>query len=108
MVLAPVKCPHCGSYRVRKNGTSKNGKQRFLCCNESCTHRTFVENYTCHAYDPNIRSRIFFSIVNGSETRATAGTPGIAKDTVTEAYKKLESKFAGPVSNISIETKLRN
>jgi hypothetical protein len=25
-----------------------------------------------------------------------------------EAYKKLESKFAGPVSNISIEAKLRN
>jgi hypothetical protein len=33
-----------------------------------------VENYTYNAYDPNIRSRIFFSIVNGSRTRATAGT----------------------------------
>jgi hypothetical protein len=85
MVLAPVKCLHCGSGRVRKNGTSKNGNQRFPCCNESCTHRTFVEYYTCHAYDPNIHSRIFFSIINGSGTRTTAGTPEIAGDTVTEA-----------------------
>ncbi|MDR0758962.1 MAG: hypothetical protein LBF74_02485, partial [Treponema sp.] len=29
MVLAPVKCPHCGSTLVRKNGTAKNGKQWF-------------------------------------------------------------------------------
>ena len=29
MVVAPVQCPHCGSDKVKKNGTSKNGKQRF-------------------------------------------------------------------------------
>jgi hypothetical protein len=81
MVLAPVKCPHSGSDKVRKNGTSKNGKQRFLCCNERRTHRTFVEYHTCHAYESNIRSRIFFSIVN----RSGAQAPGIAEDIVPEA-----------------------
>jgi IS1 family transposase/transposase-like protein len=91
MVLTAVKCPHCGSTNVKKNGTSKNGKQRFLCCNESCTHKTFVEHYTYNAYDPNIRSRIFFSIVNGSGTRATARTLGIAKDTVTDALRSIEA-----------------
>jgi IS1 family transposase/transposase-like protein len=91
MVLAPVKCPHCGSGNVTKNGTSRNGKQRFLCCNEKCGHKTFIEHYTNNAYDPNIRSRIFFSIVNGSGTRATARTLGIAKDTVTSALRSIEA-----------------
>jgi hypothetical protein len=44
-----------------------------------------VENYTYNAYDPNIRSRIFFSILNGSGMRATARTLRIARDTVTDA-----------------------
>jgi transposase-like protein len=91
MVLAPVKCLHCGSGKVRKNRTSKNGKPSFLCCNESCAHRTFVEYYTYNAYDPNIRSRIFFSIVNGSGTRTTDGTLGTAKDTVTDALRSIEA-----------------
>jgi transposase-like protein len=91
MVLAPVKCPHCGSSDVKKNGTSKNGKQRFLCGNEQCGHKTFVEYYTYNAYDPYIRSRIFFLTVNGSGTRATARTLGIAKDTVTDALRSIEA-----------------
>ncbi|MDR2741342.1 MAG: IS1 family transposase [Treponema sp.] len=90
MVLAPVKCPHCGTDIVKKNGTSRNGKQRFLCGNEKCRHKTFVEHYTYNAYDPHIRSRIFFSIINGSGTRATARTLGIAKDTVTDALRSIE------------------
>ena len=90
MVLAPVKCPHCGSDNVKKNGTARNGKQRFLCCNEKCSHKTFVENYTHKAYDPNVRSQIFSSIANGSGIRATARTLGIAKGTVAAALKSTE------------------
>jgi transposase-like protein len=41
-----IKCPYCGSGNVKKNGTSKNGKQRFLCGNENCRYKTFVANYT--------------------------------------------------------------
>ena len=40
-----------------------------------------------------IRSRIFFSIVNGSGTRATARTLGIAKDTVTDALRSIEASL---------------
>jgi hypothetical protein len=54
----------------------------FLCGNEKCGHKTFIEHYTNSAYDPNIRSRIFFSAVNGSGTQATARTLGIAKATL--------------------------
>jgi insertion element IS1 protein InsB len=85
-----IKCPYCGSDKVKKNGTAKNGKQRFLCCNEKCRHKTFVENYTYNAYDPNIRSRIFFSIINGNGTWATARTLGIAKNTVTGTLRNIK------------------
>jgi transposase-like protein len=91
MVSTSVKCPHCGSDKVRKNGTSRNGKQRFLCGNEACRHKTFMKHYTYNAYDPTIRSRIFFSTVNGSGTRATDRTLGIAKDTVTDALRSIEA-----------------
>jgi insertion element IS1 protein InsB len=85
-----IKCPHCGCGTVKKYGRSKSGKQRFLCCNEKCRHKTFVDHYTYNAYDPNIRSRILFSIINGSGTRAAAKTLGIAEDTVANALKSIE------------------
>jgi transposase-like protein len=66
MVLTSVKCPHCESENVIKNGTSENDKQRFLCRNESCAHRTFIESYTNRACDPEVRQRIFFLTVNGN------------------------------------------
>ena len=90
MVLVPVKCPHCGSEDVKKFGSTNSGKQRFLCCNEQCPYKTFVREYTYRGCDPCVRSRIFFSIVNGSGTRATARTLGIAKDTVTAALRNIE------------------
>ena len=37
-----------------------------------------------------VRTQIYFSIVNGSGTRATARTLGIAKGTVTEALRSIE------------------
>lgn len=93
MALVSIKCPHCGSDNVKKFGMTSNGKQRYLCCNEQCLHETFIENYTYNAYDPYIRSRIFFSIVNGSGTRATARTLEIAKGTVTSALKSIEKSL---------------
>ncbi len=91
MVLVPIKCPHCGSENVRKNGTSQNGKQRYMCCNSSCPHKTFIENYTYNACAPDTRSRILFATVNGNGTRAIARMLGIAKDTVTETLRSVES-----------------
>jgi transposase-like protein len=60
MVLTPVTCPHCGNEDVKKNGTSRNGKQRFWCTNEKCRYKTFVEYDTYNAYEPTIHLRIFF------------------------------------------------
>jgi IS1 family transposase/transposase-like protein len=90
MALVSVKCPYCSSENVQKFGTSSNDKQRYLCCNEQCSHKTFILNYTYNAYNPYIRSRIFFAIVNGSGIRATARILEIAKGTVTSILKSIE------------------
>ena len=93
MVLVPIKCPHCGSTNVWKHGVDRTGKQRYVCKNEQCSHRTFIENYTYNACDPSVRAKIFFAIVNGNGTRATARMLDIAKDTVTDALRSLETSL---------------
>jgi len=90
MVLVPKKCPHCESINIKKHGKSSNGKQRYLCQNTSCSRKTFVEEYTNKAYDPYIKSRIFFLAVNGCGTRATARALEIDKNTVTNALRNIE------------------
>ena len=90
MILLPIKCPHCGSTDVQKNGFSRTGKQRYACNNNDCSKKTFIEEYTNKACDPAVRNQIFFCTVNGNGTRATARILGIAKDTVTDALRSIE------------------
>jgi insertion element IS1 protein InsB len=52
-----------------------------------------VESYTNKAYDPNVRPRIFFFIVNGCGIRAAARLLGIAKDTVASALRNMEAQL---------------
>ena len=88
MVLVPVLCPHCKTDDVRKNGRDQGGKQRYLCYNKECSHKTFALEYTYRAYDPKVRESVYEHIVNGNGTRATARLLGISKDTVTSLLKK--------------------
>ena len=46
MVLIPVRCPYCESDQVLKRGKSDTGKQRYLCQNDKCSHRTFILDYS--------------------------------------------------------------
>ena len=41
LMTSEVTCPWCGGFYVVKNGTKPNGRQRYLCRNETCK-RTFV------------------------------------------------------------------
>jgi transposase-like protein len=83
-----VRCPHCGSQKVSKNGHNKTGKQVYNCKNSECKHRNFVEEYTNKGYDPKVRSQVLKMAVNCTGTRATGRIPGISKDTVTAILKK--------------------
>ena len=88
MAFIPVLYPYCQSDKVGKNGRHPNGKQRFICKNADCPHKTFVLDYTYKANDPKVKEKIFEHAVNGTGTRATARLLGINKDTVTNVLKK--------------------
>ena len=53
-----VKCPYCGSDKVRYNGRHKTGVQRVMCCNEECKHRTFQLEYKNKACKPGEKEKI--------------------------------------------------
>ena len=92
MVLIPIKCPHCEGIDVRKYGVSTTGKQRYMCLNADC-RRTFQCEYRNKAWEPRIRSEIYFMTINGSGIRAIARTLGIARDTVISTLRSFESSL---------------
>ena len=93
MVYIPVECPHCNSTNVLKYGTLPSGKQRYICKNQECSHKTFILDYTYNACDPYVREQIFFQTVNGSGTRAISRSLNVDKDTVTSVLRSLESNI---------------
>ena len=88
MVLMPVRCPHCDTDQVVKRGKTKTGKQRYLCQNDACTHRTFIRDYSYRAYLPEVKKQIIDMAINGNGIRDTGRVLGISKDTVVSALKK--------------------
>ena len=87
MTLVALKCPFCGSEKVGKNGLI-NGKQRYICKNTECSHKTFYAEYTYNACQPEVKSAIVKLSVNGNGTRAISRCLGIHRDTVTAILKK--------------------
>jgi IS1 family transposase/transposase-like protein len=90
MVLVPLECLHCGSINIRKFGVSQAGKQRYEC--KDCK-KTFQKDYTYNAYDPKIRSEIYFQTINGSGVSAIARNLRVAKDTVISILRDFESSL---------------
>jgi transposase-like protein len=88
MVLIRVDCPHCGSDQVVKRGKSAEGKQRYLCQNEACSHRAFNLEYSYRGRVPEVKQKVVDMALNGRGIRDTARVLGIRKDTVLSALKK--------------------
>ena len=88
MVLIPVHCPYCDSDQVVKRGKSSEGKQRYLCQNQACSHQTFILEYSYRGRVPEVKQQIVDMALNGSGIRDTARVLGISKDTVMSELKK--------------------
>jgi transposase-like protein len=101
MVYIKVLCPHCGSEDVVLHGKNTNGKQRFLCRNEECTHKTFQLDYTYNACKAGVRQKIIDMAMNGSGTRDTGRVLGVSKDTVTAVLKKQNNSPVKSMKNSS-------
>ena len=67
-----VTCPYCNSNHVVKNGKDEYNKQRFLCKNELCNHKTFLLDYKDIGRQQHIKNLILKMAVNGSGVRDTA------------------------------------
>ncbi len=69
MSVVKVKCPVCGSENVSKNGTSKVGKQQYICNNKQCHKSSFILDYTYNACKSEVKSKIIPMTLNGSGIR---------------------------------------
>ena len=88
MAEITVKCPYCGSEEVSLYGKSRRGKQRYLCRNKGCGHKTFQLEYKNNACRPGAKEKIVEIAMNGGGTRDTGRVLGISSDTVTAVLKK--------------------
>ena len=58
MAEIKVKCPYCRSEEVSLYGKSRSGKQRYLCRNKACSHKTFQLEYKNNACRPGMKEKI--------------------------------------------------
>ena len=89
MALIKIKCPYCGSEEVSLYGkNSTTGRQRYLCRNKVCSHKTFQMEYKNNACRPGTKEKIVEMAMNGSGTRDTGRVLKISPNTVTDVLKK--------------------
>ena len=101
MVHVKVLCPYCDSDDIVLYGRNSNGKQRYMCRNEECTHKTFLLDYTYNAYKPGVKQQIIDMALNGSGTRDTGRVLHVSKDTVTAVLKKQKNSPSKSTKSIS-------
>ena len=87
MVKVSLRCPFCGSENVGKNGFNNN-KQRYICNNSECAHKTFYAEYTYNGCRPDIKRDIIKWSVDGAGIRAISRQLGVSTDTVISELKK--------------------
>ncbi len=87
MVTRTLKCRHCGSERLVRNGLTNNGKQRYYC--NDC-QRNSRENPESAAYSTEEREIILRAYQERSSLRGLTRTFGVARNTVSSWLKKKE------------------
>ena len=101
MAEVKVKCPYCGSEEVVFYGKNSTGKQRMLCKNPACAHKTFQLEYTYNASRPGTKEKIVEMVMNGSGTLDTGRVLKVSKDTVTSVLKKQRNTQSRLMKNFS-------
>jgi len=89
MVNKAIKCIHCGSENVVKNGKHQNNKQRLKC--KQC-NKTFQEEYKNHGAKPKTKTLIIKMSLNGSGIRDISRVLNISPNTTLSVLKKQKNK----------------
>jgi len=74
-----VKCIHCGSEGLVKNGHRPNGEQRWRC---NVCKKSFQRDYRYNANKPGVKEQIVELTLNSSGVRDISRTLKVSKDTV--------------------------
>jgi transposase-like protein len=85
MVTIKLRCRHCDSENIVRNGLTTNGKQRFLC--SDCGRRS-RENPQPNGYTAAEREEILRAYEERSSLRGLSRTFGVARNTVSSWLKK--------------------
>ncbi len=85
MVTLVVTCPHCQSDRVVRNGSTSDGRQRYLC--RACGRRS-TQDARSNAYTPEQQETILRACQERSSLRGVARTFGISRTTLSAWLEK--------------------
>ena len=85
MVVRTVKCYHCSSEKLKKNGFAPNGKQKYLC--KDCG-KASREDPVAKGYSEAKREEILRAYQERSSLRGISRTFGVSRTTVTAWLKK--------------------
>jgi transposase-like protein len=100
-----IKCPHCRSEKISKYGKN-TGKQRYICKNPECSHKTFYTEYKYNSWKPEVRKRVLAWSADGAGIRAIARQEKISKNTVSAILKKRKNGLKTLTKNILMNTKI--
>ena len=84
-----VRCPHCGSNWMRKDGWPK-GKQRYYC--GDCQRR-YVPDAAYHRPSPAVKEQALAMYTEGSSLSAIGRVLGYSTQAVSQWVKKGDSKL---------------
>jgi IS1 family transposase len=85
-----ITCPECSSFNLKKNGKTKNKKQKYYC--KSCG-RQFIARYTYQGCRPEISSLILKMTLNSSGIRDISRVLSISTNTVLKAIRLAAQKL---------------
>src|SRR5712691_5639999 len=88
MIMQVLHCPHCQGTDIIRNGTTRQGKQRYRCQENACKGRTFLLEYTYAGHAAGVKQQIIDMAMNASGIRDTARVLHVSPTTVIKELKK--------------------
>ncbi|MCB9640424.1 MAG: IS1 family transposase [Myxococcales bacterium] len=80
MVTVTVKCRHCGSENLIKNGFAPNGKQKYMC--KDCK-KASREQPESNAYNGDFKEMVLRACQERSSLRGASRTFGVHRHTIS-------------------------
>jgi transposase-like protein len=82
MIIQVLHCPNCQGTDIVRHGKTRQGKQRYCCCEKRCAGRTFLLKYAYAGQSPGVKQQIVAMAMNASSIRDTARVVHISPHTV--------------------------